>query len=141
MKSQKLISLYISISMIILTQFANSEKINNIKKEFEIQIKQTGAEINSEKRKLEEENYILAYFQKDLGDFYWEGKREEEQEKLNGCLNSLIDNCIVPIYQENDNYTIMAAAVHARAVPELPGRSHPYGTAPAYSRRIPGPRP
>lgn len=107
MKSQKFISLYISISMIILTQFANSEKINNIKKEFEIQIKQTGAEINSEKRKLEEEeNYILAYFQKDLGDFYWEGKREEEQEKLNGCLNSLIDNCIVPIYQENDNYTI-----------------------------------
>ena len=100
MKSQKFISLYISISMIILTQFANSEKINNIKKEFEIQIKQTGAEINSEKRKLEEEeNYILAYFQKDLGDFYWEGKREEEQEKLNGCLNSLIDNCIVPIYQ------------------------------------------
>ena len=107
MKSQKFISLYISISMIILTQFANSEKINNIKKEFEIQKKQTGAEINSEKRKLEEEeNYILAYFQKDLGDFYWEGKREEEQEKLNGCLNSLIDNCIVPIYQENDNYTI-----------------------------------
>ena len=50
MKSQKFISLYISISMIILTQFANSEKINNIKKEFEIQIKQTGAEINSEKR-------------------------------------------------------------------------------------------
>ena len=86
MKSQKFISLCISISMIILAQFTNSEKINNIKMEFEIQIKQTGAEINSEKRKLEEEeeNYILAYFQKDLGDFYWEGKREEEQEKLNG---------------------------------------------------------
>ena len=95
---------FLLISIMILLQLSlinSSKKIN----------------ANSPLRKLDEyENYIRVFFQKELGDFYWENNRENEQKEINACLNNNDNsiennnNCIVVIYQvsesENENYAI-----------------------------------